>query len=146
VFCRHRVPAENSRLVATARDIPLLLIVGQSVDSRQLSRLESLGVKLINTDTDDPSEMVNKGLDQMGQLGMTNVLLEGGGELLASFFNASQIDECHVYVGPRAVGGSRAPGPIGGDGIGSLDDAPRFRVDSVTRFDDDVKIVYRRVF
>ena len=56
-------------------------------------------------------------LDELGRLRMTNVLVEGGGELLGSLFDAHAIDEVHVFISPKLVGGSHAPTPIGGTGL-----------------------------
>ncbi len=75
---------------------------------------------------------------------MTNLMLEGGGELLASFFAANQIDECHVYIGAKAFGGIQAPGPIGGPGLEKINDAWSFSLVSVDQFDDDLRAVYRK--
>ena len=72
-------------------------------------------------------------------------MLEGGGGLIASFFEAGQVDECHVYVGPVVFGGVAAAGPVGGSGVSRLADAERFRLVRTDRFDDDdVRLVYRR--
>ena len=148
VFCRHRLPPENSRLVTTASQIPLTLVIGRDLLSRgearqQLDRLRILGANVIETNTDDEVQMVQAALLQMGALRMTNVMVEGGGELIASFFSAGQIDECHVYIGPLAFGGRDAPGPIGGAGIARLPDSPRFQIMSLEQIQDDVKVVYR---
>jgi diaminohydroxyphosphoribosylaminopyrimidine deaminase/5-amino-6-(5-phosphoribosylamino)uracil reductase len=54
---------------------------------------------------------------------MTNVLVEGGGRLLGTFLDARLIDEVHVFVAPKLLGGSDAPGPLAGRGIELLSDA-----------------------
>jgi diaminohydroxyphosphoribosylaminopyrimidine deaminase/5-amino-6-(5-phosphoribosylamino)uracil reductase len=76
---------------------------------------------------------------------MTNLMLEGGGELLASFLAAEQIDECHVYIGAKAFAGDRAPGPIAGPGVKKIADAWSFQLISTDQFDDDLRAVYRRI-
>ena len=51
---------------------------------------------------------------------MTNVLVEGGGQLLGSLFDARLIDEVHVFIAPKLAGGSEAPSPIGGRGVDAI--------------------------
>jgi diaminohydroxyphosphoribosylaminopyrimidine deaminase/5-amino-6-(5-phosphoribosylamino)uracil reductase len=143
VFCRRRVPSTQSRIVQSAHEFPLMLMTSEQVDADRTGPLESQGAKIIRLGTSRATEMVRSALDVMGSQGMTNVMLEGGGELLASFFSAAQVDECHVYIGAKAFGGRGAHGPIGGLGIESVADAWTFRLISVDQFDDDLRAVYR---
>ena len=52
-------------------------------------------------------------LDELGRRRFTNVLVEGGGEVLGGFLDAGEIDEVHVFVAPRLAGGAvgARPGP-----------------------------------
>jgi diaminohydroxyphosphoribosylaminopyrimidine deaminase/5-amino-6-(5-phosphoribosylamino)uracil reductase len=145
VFCRRRLPGLESKLVQSAQRCPLLLIVGSQIEPASLRPLERAGAEIVSLHSDDLTEMVVQGLASMGAKQMTNVMLEGGAELIGSFFAAGQIDECHVYVGPRALGGLAAPGPIGGVGITLIDDAWRGKLQSLERFDDDFRAVYRKL-
>lgn len=145
VFCRHRLPSIDSQLVQSAREYPLMLVVGPQTDPADVHSLESHGAVTVDSNTDDPITMVESALDRLGRQGMTNLMLEGGGELLASFFAADQIDECHVYIGAKAFGGTRAPGPIGGPGLQEISDAWSFSLVSLDQFDDDLRAVYRKI-
>ena len=51
---------------------------------------------------------------------MTNLLIEGGSGVLGSFLDAKLIDEVHVFLAPRLIGGAMAPTPIGGIGIEAI--------------------------
>jgi diaminohydroxyphosphoribosylaminopyrimidine deaminase/5-amino-6-(5-phosphoribosylamino)uracil reductase len=59
-------------------------------------------------------------LDELGRRRMTNILVEGGSTLLGSFLDACAIDEVHVFIAPRFLGGANALGPIGGQGVGEI--------------------------
>ena len=48
-------------------------------------------------------------LDELGRRRMTNVLVEGGSQLLGSLFDAGEIDEVHVFIAPKLIGGPAAP-------------------------------------
>jgi diaminohydroxyphosphoribosylaminopyrimidine deaminase/5-amino-6-(5-phosphoribosylamino)uracil reductase len=121
-----------------------MLIVGQQINAANLQSLESHGAVIVDSKTDDPIKMIETALDSLAVQGVTNLMLEGGGELLASFFAANQIDECHVYVGAKAFGGTQAPGPIGGPGLEKINDAWAFSLISLDQFDDDLRAVYRK--
>jgi diaminohydroxyphosphoribosylaminopyrimidine deaminase/5-amino-6-(5-phosphoribosylamino)uracil reductase len=56
---------------------------------------------------------------ELGKLEVTSVLVEGGGEIHASFFAQRLADAVVLYVAPKVVGGP-APSWVGGKGLGSL--------------------------
>jgi diaminohydroxyphosphoribosylaminopyrimidine deaminase/5-amino-6-(5-phosphoribosylamino)uracil reductase len=161
VFCRHRVPSRESNLVRSAGDIPLAIVAGPTVPQPATESLNRLGVQILRCHAEEPAAMVIEALQQLsrgiaastprpqgGDLSgapATTLLVEGGGELLGSFFAAGQVDECHVYIGPLVVGGQDALGPVGGAGVARLADAHRMWLQSVETLGEDVKLVYRRV-
>ena len=144
VFCSHRLPGAESKLIQTASETPVLLVVSSTIDESAVKPLADLVANVFRCPGDDRTEMVDAVLDHLGELGMTNVMLEGGGELLGSFSEADQLDECHVYVGAKLFGGASAPGPIAGAGIAKVADANSLRLHRINRFDDDLRLVYRR--
>jgi 2,5-diamino-6-(ribosylamino)-4(3H)-pyrimidinone 5'-phosphate reductase len=50
------------------------------------------------------------------EIGIESILVEGGGETIASFFKAGAVDRYTVYVGGIVIGGRTAPTPADGDG------------------------------
>ena len=55
--------------------------------------------------------------DELGRRRMTNILVEGGGNVLGALADARLIDEVQVFIAPKIIGGGSAPGPVGGMGI-----------------------------
>ena len=53
---------------------------------------------------------------------MTNVLVEGGSQILGAFFDARLIDEVHTFIAPKLVGGASALTPLAGYGMDSIPD------------------------
>ena len=76
-------------------------------------------------------------LHRLHEMDMTNVLVEGGGRVLASFFEQRLSDEARVYVAPRLVGGEGAPGPLRGWGPSEIDRSSRVRVMHEARIGPD---------
>ena len=62
-------------------------------------------------------------MEILGEFGIENILVEGGGETIASFFKAGLVDRYTVFVGGMIIGGRTSPtaadgnGWINGDGI-----------------------------
>ncbi len=61
----------------------------------------------------------------LAELGITSVLVEGGGEVHAYLIANRLADELVLYVAPKVVGGP-AKSWVGGQGLGTLAAAPRF--------------------
>ena len=77
-------------------------------------------------------------LDDFGRRRFTHVLVEGGAGLLGAFLDAGAIDEFHVFVAPKLVGGLDAPSPVCGLGIERMADALRLVEFTSERSGEDV--------
>jgi len=50
------------------------------------------------------------------EIGIESILVEGGGETIASFFRERLVDRYTVFVGGLIIGGRTAPTPVDGEG------------------------------
>jgi riboflavin-specific deaminase-like protein len=73
--------------------------------------------------------------------GCKTVVCEGGGVLAADFFAAKAVDELHLTVVPRILGGSNAPTCVEGSGF-EPDAIPDAQLKSVERVGDELYVVY----
>jgi diaminohydroxyphosphoribosylaminopyrimidine deaminase/5-amino-6-(5-phosphoribosylamino)uracil reductase len=64
-------------------------------------------------------------LGELYARGLRRVLLEGGGELLGTFFDAGVVDQVAVFLGPRIVGGISAVQAVAGRGCAGMSEALR---------------------
>ena len=55
-------------------------------------------------------------MERLAESGIENILVEGGGETIASFFKERMVDRYTVFVGSKIIGGRIAPTPVDGDG------------------------------
>ena len=62
-------------------------------------------------------------MNELGSRRMTNVLVEGGSQLMGGLWDHKWIDEIHVFVAPKVLGGEQAIAPISGRGIEKMSDA-----------------------
>lgn len=80
-------------------------------------------------------------LSELERDGVETLLVEGGGELIFSLFDAGLVDELSVYVGALLIGGRSAPTLA--DGEGFLKDFPDLTLTGVERLDDGVVLQWR---
>ncbi|MFB6269736.1 MAG: 2,5-diamino-6-(ribosylamino)-4(3H)-pyrimidinone 5'-phosphate reductase [Halobacterium sp.] len=79
-------------------------------------------------------------LDQLEAHGVSDLMVEGGGELIFSLFADGLVDALSVYVAPKIIGGRDAPTLADGDGF--VDDFPELDLSAVERIDDGVLLRY----
>lgn len=106
----------SSRLVQSCSQTPLLVACGQEADSARCHRLQAAGSEVLVCRGTTATERLNSLFGELGRRRMTNVLVEGGSQLLGSLFDAELIDECHAFIAPKIVGGEPALSPIAGLG------------------------------
>ena len=59
---------------------------------------------------------LNLAMEELAKAGIESILVEGGGETIASFFKAKMVDRFSVFVGSMVIGGRSSPTPVDGDG------------------------------
>ena len=111
----------DSHLVCSAGEIPVIVTAGPAADSEHCQQLIDKGVEVLTFD--DDQEIIDGLLSELHQRKVTNLLVEGGSQLLGSLFDNQLIDEVHVFIAPSLIGGAAAPAPIGGSGIDHMANA-----------------------
>lgn len=66
-------------------------------------------------------------LEKLYQKGVDSVLLEGGATLNWSFIKEELVDRLFIFIAPKIIGGEKAPGPVGGEGLSWMEEALRVR-------------------
>jgi diaminohydroxyphosphoribosylaminopyrimidine deaminase/5-amino-6-(5-phosphoribosylamino)uracil reductase len=107
---------ESCRLLETVGVAPVIVatVTGRGAELRQR------GCEVIELSAENGRPSVPALLCELGDRRMTNVLVEGGSRVLGSFHDAGLIDELHVYISPKVIGGDAAPAPVGGRGLQSV--------------------------
>ena len=82
---------------------------------------------------------------RLGEENILAVLVEGGGEVHASFLAAKYADEVILYMAPLAVGGRDAPSWIGGKGVKVMSAAYRFELTDARKIGPDLRLTYGRL-
>jgi diaminohydroxyphosphoribosylaminopyrimidine deaminase/5-amino-6-(5-phosphoribosylamino)uracil reductase len=129
-----------SQLARTAAQFPTLIAAGPEAPDKELRRLAAAGCEVLPFAPPTKYERLIQLLDELGRRRMTNVLVEGGADLLGSLFDAGQIDEAHVFIAPKIFGGQKARSPIRGAGIEQVTEALQLDSLQVQRLGDDVYV------
>ncbi len=82
-------------------------------------------------------------LDELGERGLLQVLVEGGATLAGAFHSLGLIDEYWLYLAPAIMGGSDAKSTFAGPGATTMAEVQRGTFVSATPLGDDLRIIYR---
>jgi diaminohydroxyphosphoribosylaminopyrimidine deaminase/5-amino-6-(5-phosphoribosylamino)uracil reductase len=113
----------SSQLVHTARQAPVLIVTTGQPDERHADELREHGCEVLPLSGADQVARLLALLDELGRRRLTNILVEGGATMLGSFRDAGAIDEVHVFLAPRLLGGAGAVTPMAGRGADRIADA-----------------------
>ena len=129
--------ALDSQLVRTAGEAPVIVVCGGEAASEKTQALADAGCEVLSIAAESRSRQLEEFLNELGRRRMTNVLVEGGGALLGSLHDAGLIDEAHVFIAAKLVGGAEAPSPIAGRGWPTIAEASALREAQIEQVDGD---------
>jgi diaminohydroxyphosphoribosylaminopyrimidine deaminase/5-amino-6-(5-phosphoribosylamino)uracil reductase len=115
-----------------------LIAVAQSPDAVKLKTLNGLGVEVFEVGADHGRVDLVRLLKLLGERQVTHVLVEGGGRLMGSLFDAQLVDKVMVFIAPIIIGGDGARSAIGGQGVEKVADALRLENLRWERFGNDM--------
>jgi diaminohydroxyphosphoribosylaminopyrimidine deaminase/5-amino-6-(5-phosphoribosylamino)uracil reductase len=119
-----RLPLD-SQLVAAAPDPPLTVVVSRAAPRSATEGLRMAGADVIVATGENEQARVRSALDQLGDEGISSILLEGGPHLAGAFLDAGEIDEIRLFLAPLLLGGRTARDPLEGEGPERIADALR---------------------
>ncbi|WP_404451268.1 bifunctional diaminohydroxyphosphoribosylaminopyrimidine deaminase/5-amino-6-(5-phosphoribosylamino)uracil reductase RibD [Virgibacillus necropolis] len=114
------------------------IFTSQNHDTEKRKALEGLGITVfVTTDSTsvDPNEVVNL----LGEKGVSSVIVEGGGNINASFLENKLIDKVILYFAPKLIGGQNAPTFLEGTGIDLMKDAIDLTDTAIIKIGKDFK-------
>jgi diaminohydroxyphosphoribosylaminopyrimidine deaminase / 5-amino-6-(5-phosphoribosylamino)uracil reductase len=133
----------TSQLVTAAHEIPLTVIVSRAAARADTDALEAAGVQVLVATGENEPARVRSGLEQLGSIGVSSALLEGGPRLAGAFLDAEEIDEIRLFLAPLLLGGSAARDPLEGEGVAQISDALRALTFDCERIGEDLLVSAR---
>jgi diaminohydroxyphosphoribosylaminopyrimidine deaminase/5-amino-6-(5-phosphoribosylamino)uracil reductase len=132
-----------SQLAVAATEIPLSIVVSRAAARADIDALEAAGVQVILATGENEPARVRSALDQLGSIGVSSILLEGGPHLAGAFLDAEEIDELRLFLAPMLLGGSAARDPLEGEGVERIAEAVRAMTMSCESIGEDLLISAR---
>ncbi|PFH88052.1 bifunctional diaminohydroxyphosphoribosylaminopyrimidine deaminase/5-amino-6-(5-phosphoribosylamino)uracil reductase RibD [Bacillus sp. AFS088145] len=133
-----KIPLESK--VVTDQQAETWIFTSQKHSEQKRSELENLGVKVFVT-SDQSRVDLNEMLKILGEHSISSLLVEGGGEVNASFMNQNLVDKVIVYLAPKLIGGKNAPTFLEGTGLDKMGQAIELEEIELTKIGPDYKFI-----
>jgi diaminohydroxyphosphoribosylaminopyrimidine deaminase/5-amino-6-(5-phosphoribosylamino)uracil reductase len=130
----------DARVLRNQSAAPTLVVVKKSAPCERKEALASAGADLIEVEAVNEKVDLKQVARILGARKIANVMIEGGGNLLAAAFEAGIIDKVFFFIAPKVFGGRDAPTPVEGIGIARVDDAISIKNVSTRLLGEDVLI------
>ncbi len=133
---RLKIP-EEARVIG---DFParVVIVATELAPEEKIDRLAKKGVRIMTLPSKEGKVDVKLCLSKLGEIGITSLLVEGGGQINGSFLDEGLIDKLLLFLSPKLIGDHKAPGIFGGGGVSSLQEAIPLKEMKVKRIGEDM--------
>ena len=137
---RGRVPLE-AKLYQPGLPGQTVVAATDAMPSMYRAALEKQGVDtLIAPASKEGRVDLSAVLTALAERKVMSLMVEGGSEVLGAFFESGLVNEVWAFLAPMIIGGTDAPGPVGGSGFSTLAQACRLSGITTESIEDDVLI------
>lgn len=130
----------SARVLRHASGADTIVAAGPAAFANAQRRMTGKGVRVIAAATCEGRIDLPALMDQLGGMGITSILIEGGSRVLASAFRAGVVDKACFFFAPLISGGDDGVPICSGPGPDRMRDCIRLVRIGTRRFGDDVLI------
>lgn len=129
--------------MASAGEIPVWIVTGETADGKRADALRSVGAKIIEVPAGpDGRPDVTSAARALAERGITRVLAECGPELAASLLKAGLVDQLEWFRAGKVVGGD-GQSAVAGLGVDVLTETVMLRRIGLRPIGEDMLETYR---
>ncbi len=136
----HLTIKEDARVLNLESSASTIIVTGPDLPAVQKDRIQKTGATLIGVPIKDRVLDLNKLMIKLGQMSVTSLLIEGGGQVAASALKAGIVNKMAYFMAPKILGGSDGIPVFSGKGPDAIKDAFELEKMEITRFDNDILI------
>lgn len=139
VLDTHLSIPQDARLLHLSSDSDTLIVTGNAAPVEKTRKLKELGIRFLAVDDDQGQINLPALVQELGAMGITSVLIEGGSRVNGSAFRAGIVDKLYMFYAPKIYGGDGIP-ICAGPGAERMEQSMGLEDIRVHRFADDVMI------
>jgi diaminohydroxyphosphoribosylaminopyrimidine deaminase/5-amino-6-(5-phosphoribosylamino)uracil reductase len=135
---RLRIP-EDAKVIGNSPSKTIIATTELAARDK-IERLEKKGVRILILDSKQGRVDLKNCLSKLGEMGMMNLLVEGGSQVNGSFLGEGLIDKILFFLSPKLIGDREALGIFGGSGKANLKETIPLNELRVRRMREDILI------
>jgi len=134
-----RIPFD-SKVINSSLKAPLILAVADELSREKINKLNDKNVKVIVAGNKEGKVDLCKLMNELYNMHIDSILLEGGGTLNYSALTAGIVDKILLFIAPKIVGGAEAKTAFEGLGVAKMSDAFSLKNYEIKTFGADILI------
>jgi len=127
-------------LINSSSEAPVLIITTPEAPGERVGALKHAGAEVVALPEREDKVDMTEVFAELARRGITSVLIEGGGQVHASAISSGCVDKVVWFIAPKLIGGTEAPGPLGGKGPETIAEATLLDRVRVSRFGADILV------
>ena len=136
-----RIPL-NSRIIRSSRKIQTIVGTTSNASRRKINSLKKAGVQVLFSGKRKVN--IKNLFQQLENLGLKSILVEGGGEINWSVLKIGLANELIVTISPVVVGGRNAKTLVEGDGISNITNGIKLKLTrTLINNDNEIVLFYK---
>jgi diaminohydroxyphosphoribosylaminopyrimidine deaminase/5-amino-6-(5-phosphoribosylamino)uracil reductase len=116
------------------------MAVSEGAPKAKREAYEKAGARVIPVKKKGPGLDLKDLLRRLCGMGINDILVEGGGTLIAGLVESRLVDRFIFFIAPKIIGGRSAVTPVEGSGVDKIGDAMEFESIRIRRFGGDIMI------
>ncbi|MBT8351927.1 MAG: bifunctional diaminohydroxyphosphoribosylaminopyrimidine deaminase/5-amino-6-(5-phosphoribosylamino)uracil reductase RibD [Deltaproteobacteria bacterium] len=136
----HLSISEDAQILHLESDSDTIIVTGTPASKDRKVVIEKKGVQILESTVKDGRIDLDVLIENLGGLGITSLLIEGGSRVIAASLGASVVDKVIFFFAPRILGGDDGVPICSGAGPELMSESIPLRDINVRRFGDDVMI------
>jgi len=136
---RLRLPL-TARLLQLNSPAPTWIATTSAAPPKKIKELEALGATVLVMSADMGRVDLESLMGELGCRQVQSLLVEGGAEVLGTFFDQNLVDKFYFFYAPKFLGSQKALGVLGGTGVDRLAKAHQARDLTLRRLSPDLLV------
>jgi len=117
-----------------------IVAVSEKADAKKVAALKSSATVIVAGKKEVDLAAL---MEELGTRDIQRVMVEGGGELIASLIRARLVDEIYTFIGNLIIGGREAPTLADGEGFVTEEEFPRLTLIETRRIENGVLLHWK---